>query len=276
MTAILTTERLTYNYETSSGYVEALKDIDLSVFKGEHLAIVGPNASGKSTLLKHFNALLAPKQGIVRVKGLETHENSNIAHIRQICGMVFQNPDNQIVATTVEEDIAFGPENLALPPSEIKKRVTEAMEATDITFLASFPPHHLSGGQKQRVAISGVLAMGSECLLLDEPTSLLDPRGQEDIMNLIRYLNHHIGITVVHVTQSMEEAALADRIVVMNAGKVTYIDKPAAVLSKVEKMKEWHLEAPAIAVLADKIRKAGVSLPPGIIHMDELVESLCS
>jgi len=276
LTAILTAEGLTYNYETSSGFVEALKGIDLSVFKGEHVAVIGSNGSGKSTLLKHFNALLVPKQGIVRVKGLDTHKNSNIARIRQICGMVFQNPDNQIVATTVEEDVAFGPENLALPSTEIKKRVIEAMETTDINFLAASPPHNLSGGQKQRVAIAGVLAMGSECLLLDEPTSLLDPRGKEDTMNLIKNLHKNAGITIMHITQSMEEAALADRIIVMNSGKVIYTGKPDEVLSKVEKMKEWHLEAPAMAVLAEKIREAGVNLPSGIIHMDELVESLCS
>lgn len=276
MTVLITTEGLAFNYEAPSGTVNALGEIDLKVYKGEHIAVIGPNGSGKSTLIKHFNALLTPTRGEVRVGDFSTRDTAHINQIRQICGMVLQNPDNQIVATTVEEDVAFGPENLGLSSPEIKRRVNEATKIAGIAHLTSSAPHLLSGGQKQRVAIAGILAMQPECLLLDEPTSLLDPQGQEEITELIHKLNKEDGKTIIHVTHSMDEAARAARILVMYDGRIVCDDSAAAILSKVDKLKGWDLEPPVASLLAEKLRLAGINLPPGVIHMEKLVESLCS
>lgn len=276
MTAIINAEGLIFNYETSTGTVYALKGIDLEVLPGEYIAVIGPNGSGKSTLIKHFNALLTPARGEVRVGGLSVRENLNTEIIRQTCGMVFQNPDNQIVATTVEEDVAFGPENMGLASEEIKKRVENAMKTTGILNMAVSAPHLLSGGQKQRVAIAGILAMQPRCLLLDEPTSLLDPTGQQEIMNLIRKLNRDDGLTVIHVTHSMEEAAEADRVLIMYDGQIVHDGPPEESLSKVSRLREWNLEAPLAARLAEKLRISGIPVPRGIIKIDKLVDILCS
>lgn len=276
MDVLITAEGLTFDYETPSGIVNALRDIDLTVCEGEYIAVIGPNGSGKSTLIKQFNALLTPTRGEVRVGDLSTRHTSNVNRIRQICGMVLQNPDNQIVATTVEEDVAFGPENLGLPPPVIRERVKHALHTAGITRLASFAPHLLSGGEKQRVAVAGILAMQPECLLLDEPTSLLDPQGQKDIADLIFTINKESGKTIIHVTHSMEEAARAGRILVMQGGRIVCDGSPSGVLSMADKLKDWGLEAPAASLLAEKLRLAGMDLPPGIIQTEKLVESLCS
>lgn len=276
MASIIAAEGLVFNYETSSGIVNALKGIDIKISRGEYVAIIGPNGSGKSTLIKHFNALLTPTHGKVRVGDFSVENNEDIHRIRKSCGMVFQNPDNQIIATTVEEDVAFGPENLGLPSAEIKKRVREALSAVGIAHLAKFAPHLLSGGQKQCVAIAGILAMHPSCLLLDEPTSLLDPRGQREIMDLLARLNKERGITIIHVTHSMEEAAEADRVIVMFEGMIVQEGSPEKVLSMPDRLRKWGLEAPVAATMAQRLRHAGLEVPSGIIQSDQLVKFLCS
>jgi len=275
LSAFITTRGLSYSYETPAGAVEALKEVDLDIFSGEHIAIIGPNGSGKSTLLKHFNALLTPARGEVRVEGLSTDEAANVNSIRQTCGMVLQNPDNQLVATTVEEDVAFGPENLGLAPAEVRSRVDEALETVRIGYLTDAAPHLLSGGQKQKVAIAGILAMRPSCLLLDEPTSLLDPQGEQEVMSLVNRLNQEEGITVVHVTHTMEEAAQANRILVMNEGKIVHKGDPWEVLGQVDNLQKWNLEVPLIPLLVKKLQESGFQIPDGIIHLDELVDNLC-
>lgn len=253
----------------------ALRDINLTVEKGEFLAILGPNGSGKSTLAKHFNALLLPETGEVRVAGLLTCDEKNVWQIRQTAGMVFQNPDNQIVATTVEEDVAFGPENLGLPPAEIRARVDEALKLVDMNRFRTHAPHLLSGGQKQRVAIAGVIAMRPEVLILDEPTAMLDPRGRKEVIDTVIRLNREEGITVVYITHFMEEAVVADRVVVLDKGSVMMDGAPAEVFSRVEELKSMGLDVPPIAELARELRLAGVELRPGILTVDELVQELC-
>lgn len=276
MVSIIAAEGLVFDYETSSGIVNALKGIDIEIHRGEYVAIIGPNGSGKSTLIKHFNALLTPTGGKVRVGDFSVENDEDIQLIRESCGMVFQNPDNQIVATTVEEDVAFGPENLGLPPPEIQERVKEAMSAAGMAHLAKMAPHLLSGGEKQRVAIAGVLAMRPSCLLLDEPTSLLDPRGQREIMDLLARLNEDKNITIIHVTHSMEEAAEADRVMVMFDGLIVQEGPPEEILGMSDRLKGWGLEAPVAATMAQRLRSAGIEVPYGVIRNDQLVEFLCS
>ncbi|NLI70554.1 MAG: energy-coupling factor transporter ATPase [Firmicutes bacterium] len=276
MVSIIAAEGLVFDYETSSGIVNALKGIDVEIHRGEYVAIIGPNGSGKSTLIKHFNALLTPTGGKVRVGDFSVENGNDVQLIRKNCGMVFQNPDNQIVATTVEEDVAFGPENLGIPSSEIRERVKEAMSAAGIAHLAKLAPHLLSGGEKQRVAIAGALAMRPSCLLLDEPTSLLDPRGQREIMGLLARLNEEKNMTIIHVTHSMEEAAEAARVMVMFDGLIVQEGPPGEVLGMSDRLKGWGLEAPVAATMAQRLRSAGFEVPSGVIRNDQLVEFLCS
>lgn len=276
MVSIIAAEGLVFDYETSSGIVNALKGIDVEIHRGEYVAIIGPNGSGKSTLIKHFNALLTPTGGKVRVGDFSVENGNDVQLIRKNCGMVFQNPDNQIVATTVEEDVAFGPENLGIPSSEIRERVKEAMSAAGIAHLAKLAPHLLSGGEKQRVAIAGALAMRPSCLLLDEPTSLLDPRGQREIMGLLARLNEEKNMTIIHVTHSMEEAAEAARVMVMFDGLIVQEGPPEEVLGMSDRLKGWGLEAPVAATMAQRLRSAGFEVPSGVIRNDQLVEFLCS
>ena len=276
MVSIIAAEGLVFDYETSSGIVNALKGIDVEIHRGEYVAIIGPNGSGKSTLIKHFNALLTPTGGKVRVGDFSVENGNDVQLIRKNCGMVFQNPDNQIVATTVEEDVAFGPENLGIPSSEIRERVKEAMSAAGIAHLAKLAPHLLSGGEKQRVAIAGALAMRPSCLLLDEPTSLLDPRGQREIMGLLARLNEEKNMTIIHVTHSMEEAAEAARVMVMFDGLIVQEGPPGEVLGMSDRLKGWALEAPGAATMAQRLRSAGFEVPSGVIRNDQLVEFLCS
>ncbi len=275
MAEIIVTEGLSFSYE-GHGHDEVLKKIDLTINAGEYVAIVGTNGSGKSTLLRHFNALLTPTQGDVRVGDFYSSDPENTNKIRQICGMVFQNPDNQIVATTVEEDVAFGPENLMLTPDEIRERVVEAMNIARISSLAGKAPHLLSGGEKQLVAIAGVLAMNPSCLLLDEVTSYLDPGNKEMVLNLIDELNKREGITVVHITHSMEEAAAARRILLMSKGRIIADGPPGIILTNAKLLQENGLELPLAASLAEKLRSCGMKLPDSIISLNELAEVLCS
>jgi len=276
MEPFITACNVFYQYESPSGPVSALKGIDLSIYSGEHVAIIGPNGSGKSTLLKLFNALLEPTGGEVRVGGRVTSDPQNTWEIRQECGMVFQNPDNQIVATTVEEDVAFGLENLSFPAPEIKKRVNEVLQAMDLDHWAHHAPHLLSGGQKQRVAIAGVIAMRPRCLLLDEATSLLDRRGKAEVIDTALKLNRLDNITLVNVTHFLEEAALADRVIVLYNGEIA-IDAPAQqVLSRGTWLKERGLDLPPAASLANRLREGGIPLSFPIITMEQLVDSICS
>ena len=253
---------------------EALQNVDMSIEKGEFVAVLGANGSGKSTLAKHFNALLLPTSGHCIVGGMDTAEETEAWRIRQICGMVFQNPDNQIIAATVEDDVAFGPENLGVESSEIRRRVTKALEAVGMEKYRGFAPHLLSGGQKQRVAIAGALAMRTECLVLDEPTARLDPAGRQEVMSTVKRLHDEDGITIIHITHFMEEAALADHIIVMDDGRVIMDGTPAEIFSHVHVLNRCGLGVPVAADMAYRLRRKGIKLPEGILYGDDLVRAL--
>lgn len=250
--------------------IGALRGIDLAIDKGEFVVIVGHNGSGKSTLAKHLNALLVPTSGRVLVKDMDTRDPKNLWKIRQTVGMVFQNPDNQIVATTVEEDVAFGPENLGVPPAEIRERVDWALEVVDMVGYKRHAPHLLSGGQKQRVAIAGVLAMRPECIVLDEPTAMLDPAGRDEVMRTICRLNSEKGMTVIHITHFMNEAVLGSRVIVMEGGRVVMDDVPGKIFSKVEMIRGLHLDVPQVTELAYELNKAGARLPQDIFRVSDM------
>lgn len=253
----------------------ALKDINLNILPGEFVAVIGANGSGKSTLARHLNALLLPSKGCCLVNGMDTVDEARLWDIRQTVGMVFQNPDNQIVAAIVEEDVAFGPENIGVPHAEIRPRVEAALAAVNMSEYAHHAPHLLSGGQKQRIAIAGVLALEPKCIVLDEPTAMLDPRGRREIVETVRQLNQDKGITVVYITHYMVEAMLADRVIVMQEGGIAFQGTPKEVFSRVEELKQLGLEAPLAAELAYYLRRDGCSLPEGIITNEELVGALC-
>lgn len=264
----------TYRHEEDKKIELVLRHINLSINKGEFVAVLGHNGSGKSTLAKHFNALLLPMGGTVFVKHMDTLDEKFRWDIRQAIGMVFQNPDNQIVATIVEEDVAFGPENLGVPPEEIRQRVDEALKTVDMYEYRGHAPHLLSGGQKQRVAIAGVLAMKPECIVLDEPTAMLDPEGRKEVMDAIRKLNKEEGITVVLITHYMDEAVQSDRIVVMEKGKVIMQGSPKQVFSQVEKLKGAGLDVPQVTELVHELKKSGIEIRQDILTVDECVEEL--
>ncbi|MEG6586958.1 energy-coupling factor transporter ATPase [Dendrosporobacter sp. 1207_IL3150] len=269
-------ENLCHAYTTQNeGETLALDNINLTIKAGEFVAIIGTNGSGKSTLAKHFNALLLPTSGECLVNGMSTNDSKNLWDIRQIVGMVFQNPDNQLVATVVEEDVAFGPENLGVAPTEIAKRVDKALEMVGMTNYRLHGPHLLSGGQKQRIAIAGVLAMQSKCLVLDEPTAMLDPQGRQEVLQTVRELHAKSGITVIYITHFMEEAAAADKVVVMNQGKIIHTGKPNEVFNEVKMLKELGLDVPIAAEVAERLRDANFAIPDKIITDDELVVALC-
>lgn len=253
----------------------ALEDIDLGIGEGEFVAIIGANGSGKSTLAKHFNALLVPSGGDCLVGGLSTLRAENVWPIRQMVGMVFQNPDNQIVAAVVEEDVAFGPENLGVAPREIASRVTEALQLTGMSDYRNHGPHLLSGGQKQRVAIAGVLAMRPRCLVLDEPTAMLDPLGRREVLATVIRLNKEERITVVYITHFMEEAAAADRVVVLDAGRVVMSGRPEEIFDRVDELRAYGLEAPLAADIAERLRAEGLALPARVTTDEELAVALC-
>lgn len=255
--------------------ITAIDDIDISVEKGEFIAILGKNGSGKSSLAKHINGLLMPTSGTVYVKGTDTKDRKNLLKIRQSAGIVFQNPDNQIVGTIVEEDVAFGPENMGASVEDIWKRVTRALEGVGMTAYKEASPNHLSGGQKQRVAIAGIMAMEPECIILDEPTAMLDPKGREHVLSLVKELNQEKNITIIMVTHHMEEVLFANRIIVMDHGKIAMDGTPKEVFPHVEKMKELGLEVPYATELSYELRKEGVPLSDTITTREELVEELC-
>ena len=254
--------------------VRALDDVSLSIGRGEFMAIIGTNGSGKSTLAKHFNVLLQPTEGTVTVCGFNTLDDEHIWNIRQHVGMVFQNPDNQIVAAVVEEDVAFGPENLGVPSAEIRKRVDDALAAVNMTEYAEHGPHLLSGGQKQRIAIAGVLAMKPDCIVLDEPTAMLDPKGRLEVLETIHRLNKEEGITIVIITHFMEEAVTADRVVVMKNGVKLQEGTPREIFTQVDTLKDLGLDVPVAAEVASKLIQKGVDIPNDIITNDELGDAL--
>ncbi|OKY52915.1 energy-coupling factor transporter ATPase [Megasphaera cerevisiae] len=268
-------DHMSHIYEDAEGQeVYALKDISLQIEPGEFVAIIGTNGSGKSTLAKHFNVLLTPTEGTCKVCGMRTDDPDNLWKIRQQVGMVFQNPDNQIVAAIVEEDVAFGPENLGVPPDEIKHRVSDALKRVNMTIYAKHGPHLLSGGQKQRVAIAGILAMQSQCIVLDEPTAMLDPIGRREVMDTIRQLNAE-GITVIIITHFMEEAVQTGRVIVIQNGELKMDGTPRSVFTKVDALKSMGLDVPAASELAFKLREKGIPLPGNIITKEELGDALC-
>ena len=251
----------------------AVDGVSLEVARGEFVAVLGANGCGKSTLAKHFNAILLPESGTVLVEGIDTRSEEHLYDIRQKAGMVFQNPDNQIVATIVEEDVAFAPENLGVPTSEMRTRVDEAMQLTGIYEYREKAPHKLSGGQKQRVAIAGVIAMRPDCLILDEATAMLDPRGRRAVMDTIRRLRES-GITIVSITHYMEEAAQADRVLVMSHGRVVMEGTPEQVFSQTETLKGYHLDVPQAAELRDALAAAGLPLPEEVITPEACARAL--
>ena len=265
------------NDENSEEIIEkiAIDNLDLQINKGEFLAILGHNGSGKSTVAKHMNALLTPSSGIVLVSGLDTSDENNLWDIRAKAGMVFQNPDNQLVATIVEEDVAFGPENLGVPSEEIRQRVDEALKKVGMYEYRKHAPHLLSGGQKQRIAIAGILAMKPSCIIFDEPTAMLDPSGRKEVIKHIIDLNRNHGITVVLITHYMDEAAQADRIVVMDKGKAIIEGIPRDVFSNVETMKKIGLDVPQVTELCYELKECGINIDTKILNVDEMVSELC-
>ena len=272
---IIKTEHLTFRYTTEEGVVPTvLDDVSLSIEEGSFVAVLGHNGSGKSTLAKHFNAILLPSGGKVYVDGLDTADEARLLDIRRQIGMVFQNPDNQIVASVVEEDVAFAPENLGVPPAEIRERVDAALKAVGMTEYARHAPHLLSGGQKQRVAIAGVLAMRPRCVVLDEPTAMLDPVGRAEVMSTLLELKRKFGITLVLITHHMDEAAQADRLVVMHDGHIVADGVPSEVFQNVEYLRSLGLEVPETVGLMYELRKNGVTVPLDTLDADSCAAAL--
>lgn len=269
---IIDAQNVHYSYEENLS--EAVRGVSLQVYKGEFLCILGHNGSGKSTLAKLLNGLFTPTAGSVTVCGMDTKDEEKQLDIRKNAGMVFQNPDNQLVATIVEEDVAFGPENLGVSQSELRKRVDDALSAVNMSEFARSSPHKLSGGQKQRIAIAGVLAMQPEIMIMDEPTAMLDPMGRREVINTIMRLNREQGITVVLITHFMEEAALADRLIIMHEGSINLEGAPRDVLIQIEKLKELSLEAPEAAYMAYRLNKEGIPVDKRVLSVKELADEI--
>lgn len=251
-----------------------IQGVSFTVPQGQFLAILGHNGSGKSTLAKHFNGILTGTKGTVKIDGIDTLDDNQIYRIRQTVGMVFQNPDNQIVSAIVEEDVAFAPENLGIPPAEIRQRVDDALKTVGMYEYRRHSPHRLSGGQKQRVAVAGVIAMQPKCIVLDEPTAMLDPKGRKEVLNTVLRLNREKNITVIYITHYMEEAVFADRVIVMDKGKILMDDTPKMIFSRVEELKEVGLDVPQVTELVYELRKEGIDIPADIIYEDECVEAI--
>ena len=277
MTKMVECKDLVFKYENYEDKAPkyAINGVNLEVAQGEFLVILGHNGSGKSTIAKHMNALLLPSEGTVVVNGLNTSDDKNLWDIRAAAGMVFQNPDNQLVATIVEEDVAFGPENLGVPPEEIRQRVDEALEKVGMLEYKKHAPHLLSGGQKQRIAIAGILAMKPKCIIFDEPTAMLDPSGRKEVLRNIKEVNKKYGITVILITHYMDEAAEADRVVVMDGGKVILEGIPRDVFSQVKKMKDIGLDVPQVTELCYELQKSGINIDTKILNVNEMVSAIC-
>ena len=271
---IIKGENVSYKY-SESDLVFAVNNVNLEVKKGEFLAILGRNGSGKSTIAKNFNGLFIPTEGVMLVDNIDTRDEEKIWDIRQNVGMVFQNPDNQMVATVVEEDVAFGPENLGVPSENIRERVDSALNKVKMLEFKRNAPHLLSGGQKQRVAIAGILAMESKCIIFDEATSMLDPSGRKEIMDIMKKLNKDLGITIITITHYMNEAAEADRIIVMDKGEIRLQGTPREIFQNVEEIKKMGLDVPQMTELAFELRKEGININKDILSIDEMVRELC-
>lgn len=276
MDNLIEINNLYFYYENEEGEKQkAIENFSLDIKKGEFIAIIGHNGSGKSTLSKNMNAILKPNKGDVVVKGMNTKDENKMWDIRQTAGMVFQNPDNQIVATIVEEDVAFGPENLGVEASEIRKRVDEALKNVGMYEFRERQPHLLSGGQKQRVAIAGIIAMKPECIIFDEATAMLDPSGRKEVMNTIKKLNKEEGITAIHITHFMEEAVDADRVVVMEKGRKVLEGTPRKVFKEIERLKKIGLDVPCMTEISYMLNKEGLNIKEDILTVDEMVNELC-
>ena len=277
---MIKTKKLTFEYirRDEEGNVEgitrAVDQVDLDVEKGDFIAILGHNGSGKSTLAKHINAIFSPTEGTIYVAGMDTGDESHIWDIRKTAGMVFQNPDNQIIGQIVEEDVGFGPENMGIPTKEIWERVEESLKAVGMYAYRKHSPNKLSGGQKQRVSIAGVLAMHPECVVLDEPTAMLDPQGRKEVIRAVRALNEVENITIILITHYMEEVVMADKVFVMDKGSIKMQGSPKEIFSKVDKLKELRLTVPQVTLLAEECRKAGMPFSKGILTIDEFMEEL--
>lgn len=277
---IIEAAKLVFEYirRDEEGNVEAIQtaldQVDLDIKAGEFVAVLGHNGSGKSTLAKHLNAILTPTEGSLWVAGKDASDSANVWDIRQSAGMVFQNPDNQIVASVVEEDVGFGPENIGIPTDEIWTRVIESLKSVGMLKYQKHSPNKLSGGQKQRVAIAGVVAMQPECIVLDEPTAMLDPGGRRDVLRTVHELNRQKGVTIILITHYMEEVVDADRVYVMDQGKIIMQGTPRQIFSKVEELKKHRLDVPQITLLAHELRKAGLAIPEGILTEQELLAEL--
>ena len=275
------TDKLIFEYEKRDeegnviGKSRAIDEVDIDVKEGQFIAILGHNGSGKSTLAKHINAILVPTEGTVWVNGLDTKDPSELWNVRQSAGMVFQNPDNQIIGTVVEEDVGFGPENLGVPTDEIWQRVEESLKAVGMIEYRHHSPNKLSGGQKQRVAIAGVVAMEPKCIVLDEPTAMLDPVGRKEVLKSVKKLREQKKVTVILITHYMEEVIDADKIYVMDHGRVVMEGTPKEVFSQVDELKKYRLDVPQVTILADELKKQGLDIPSGILRKEELVEALC-
>lgn len=280
-TDMVQAEQLIFEYEKRDeegnviGASRAIDKVDLDVKEGQFIAILGHNGSGKSTLAKHINAILVPTEGTIWVDGKDTKDPEELWNVRQSAGMVFQNPDNQIIGTVVEEDVGFGPENLGVPTDEIWQRVEESLKAVGMLSYRHHSPNKLSGGQKQRVAIAGVVAMEPKCIVLDEPTAMLDPMGRKEVLKTVQKLREQKQVTVILITHYMEEVVDADRIYVMDHGHVVMEGTPREIFSRVEELKNYRLDVPQVTILADELKKRGLDLPEGILKKEELVEALC-
>lgn len=274
---MIKSEDLVFKYVNVEEQTEkiAINHVSMEVKKGEFLVVLGHNGSGKSTMAKHMNALLLPSGGKMYVDGLDTSDIENIWEVRRRAGMVFQNPDNQLVATIVEEDVAFGPENLGIDPKEIRERVDDSLKAVGMYEYRKHAPHLLSGGQKQRIAIAGILAMRPKCIVLDEPTAMLDPSGRKEVMKTIKEVNKKFGITIILITHYMDEAAQADRIIVMDKGEKVMEGVPREIFSQVERVKSIGLDVPQVTELAYELQKEGIDISTEILNIDEMVNALC-
>ena len=275
------TDKLVFEYEKRDeegnviGMHRAVDEVDLDVKEGQFIAILGHNGSGKSTLAKHINAILVPTGGTMWVDGKDTKKPEELWNVRQSAGMVFQNPDNQIIGTVVEEDVGFGPENLGVPTDEIWERVEDSLKAVGMIEYRHHSPNKLSGGQKQRVAIAGVVAMEPKCIVLDEPTAMLDPVGRKEVLKTVQKLRKKKNVTVILITHYMEEVIDADKIYVMDHGHVVMEGTPREIFAQVDRLKEYRLDVPQVTILADKLRKMGLDIPEGILRKEELVEAVC-
>ena len=278
---MIKTDKLVFEYAKRDeegniiGKSRAIDEVSLDIEPGQFIAILGHNGSGKSTLAKHMNALLVPSDGTMWVDGMDTKEEEHLWDVRQSAGMVFQNPDNQIIGTVVEEDVGFGPENMGVPTEDIWKRVNESLEKTGMTAYRHHSPNKLSGGQKQRVAIAGVMAMRPKCIVLDEPTAMLDPNGRKEVLAAVHQLNKQENVTVVLITHYMEEVIDADHVIVMDGGHVVMEGTPREIFSQVETLKKYRLDVPQVTLLAHELKQSGVDIPDGILTTEELVNALC-